>query len=104
MTYNPANDATAAALANKQDIGSRTVTAATTITDADSTIYFNSPSNLSQPLPAAASVTKDKAFYLKNINTGIVTISSVLDGVTGKTLAQNASFTVASDGAAWWIK
>ena len=57
-------------------------------------------------LPPALRVT-DRAYYIKNIGTGVITLdgdeSETIDRVTTQTLAQDEVMTVISDGSEWDI-
>lgn len=76
----------------------RTVTASTTIADNDYTIRFNSTSPISQALPTT-SVATGQIYVLKNINTGVVTITNTIEGTANRTLAtQYVSLTVQWNG------
>lgn len=84
-----------------------TITATTTLDSSYSTVLCNSGSALTVNLPAAASHT-GRVFYIKNINSGIVTIdgnaSETIDGATTYSLTlQYQGVLIVSDGTNWFI-
>lgn len=84
-------------------VASRTVTAATTITGADYTVRFNSTSAISQALPTTG-VSTGQVFLLKNVNTGVVTITNTIEGTANRTLAtQYSSLRVQWNGSSYDI-
>lgn len=62
---------------------------------------LNSASAFNVTLPAASASTS-KWFWLKNINTGIVTIVGTVDGIVNPTLSQYDQIFLWSDGTNWF--
>lgn len=68
-------------------------------------LIANSASALTFDLPAAS--TRTRPYYLKNKNTGLLTIdgnaAETIDGSTTFELAQWESVVLISDGANWFV-
>jgi len=84
-------------------IKGRVVTAATTVTDADTTIVFNGAGSISQALPAATAVTPFKVFQLTNIGSNAVTLTDTIAGTANRTINQWATTKVFSSGSVWLL-
>lgn len=90
----------------------RTITGATTIVSADGTIYCNSASDFTQPLPAVAAWA-GRTLTFCNLNTGVVTLDGnsteeIRDpdfgaAATFKLFVLYDSVTIYSDGSCWHV-
>lgn len=80
----------------------RTVTASTTITDADGYIRYNSASAISQTLPTTG-ITAPLAIIIKNAGAGQLTLTNTIDGTANRTIAQYGSMTLVWNGTVWEI-
>jgi hypothetical protein len=83
-----------------------TKTATYTATASDSTIEFNTASAVTLNLPTAVGIS-GKIYFIKNINTGIVTVDAnstqTIDGQLTRTLARYESLRIQSNGSNWVI-
>lgn len=84
----------------------RTVTGTATITDGDGLLICNSATPFTATLPAASAFV-NKAYAVKNINTGVVTLASgasLIDGVANYLLdGGGIMIVIQSDGTTWRI-
>lgn len=80
----------------------RTVTAATTITDGDGYLRFNSASAVSQALPTTG-IPPLLTVVIKNVGAGTITVTNTVDGTANRTVAQYASMPFIWTGTAWEI-
>lgn len=80
----------------------RTVTAATTITSTDGYVRFNSASGISQALPTSG-LAAPFGLMLKNVGSGVVTLTDTIEGTANRTIAQYSALTLIWTGTAWEI-
>jgi hypothetical protein len=79
------------------------VTANTTLDDTYHTVLVNSTSALTITLPNPSPTNVGRTYVIKNINTGVVTISGVIDDSTWLTLRQRETVEIISNGSDWVV-
>ncbi len=79
------------------------VTANTTLDETHHTILANSTSNLTITLPDPSSSNVGRIYVIKNINTGVVTISGAIDDSTLMSLRQRGVIELISNGSNWVV-
>ncbi len=78
------------------------VTSNLTLDGTHHTILANSTSSITITLPSA-SVSTGRIYVIKNINTGIVTISGSIEGSSSMTLYEKQSVELVSNGSMWVV-
>lgn len=79
------------------------ITSNTTLDDTYHTVLANSTSALTITLPTPSSSNVGRTYVIKNINTGAVTISGVIDDSTWLTLRQRETVEIISNGSDWVV-
>ncbi len=78
------------------------VTSNTTLDESFNTILANSTSNITITLPSPSTSNTGIEFTIKNINTGVVTVTGSIDGVsTNLILRQRETIELISNGTTW---
>lgn len=70
-------------------------------TDMYKTLEANSSGTLTFTLPAYTTVANGAWIKIKNVGTGVLTLSGLIDGAASKDLNQYEEITVYSDGVSW---
>lgn len=81
----------------------RTITVSDTLTTSDATVICNSGSAINLTLLAASSCP-GKFYFIRNINTGVVTLVGTIEGIASPTLNPGMEFYLYSDGTSYYGK
>jgi hypothetical protein len=79
------------------------VTTNTTLDETYHTVLANATSNITITLPTASSSNVGRIYVIKNINTGVVTISGSVEGASSMTLYEKQNVELISNGSTWVV-
>lgn len=85
----------------KEAVTIQTVSYIILTTDMYKTLEANSSGTLTFTLPAYTTVANGAWIKIKNVGTGVLTLSGLIDGAASKDLNQYEEITVYSDGVSW---
>jgi len=79
------------------------VTTNTTLDETYHTVLANATSNITITLPTASSSNVGRIYVIKNINSGVVTISGSIEGASSMTLYEKQNVELISNGSTWVV-
>ena len=79
------------------------LTTNTTLDETYHTVLANATSNITITLPTASSSNVGRIYVIKNINTGVVTISGSIEGASSITLYEKQNVELISNGTTWVV-
>ena len=79
------------------------VTTNTTLDETYHTVLANATSNITITLPTASSSNLGRIYVIKNINSGVVTISGSIEGASSMTLYEKQNVELISNGSTWVV-